>query len=474
MINETTEISINQKDAQSTISSLQQGEEHWKDYFLREAAQHCDLGEDTVARMLDQLFSKDIGLQLSDVDATARNARLIKFVPSLIAEELKWSHVKKTLAKNTPPQQDTSDKSFAPSQSMPAVNSVNFSNDANRPVKQELNDHEFQQELSDHDFEQIMKQLQDEEPPSQTPQNKISNNILNRRGLPYEVSSSSTPPVEEYRAALPSAAEASKETAQFAYPKLPLDLTAFTHEGLKQRSIELATQFRCEKDYDSIREEFVRVSLALNQVKLLAPAYRDQPRMPYLKSRWEENAHLLIDQIVIDCHWLHCRGEQVNPRWPELKAMFASSGGFDCAAIARKIAAKDWSCDFRVLELFYLNNRQQAQLMQLRSNALKKKFQTLLEGTKELDSDGKTSRMKSKVSPVRMAINNWVDSNHRVRGQEEMYESIWVAIELLGPKAKSKEIADLAALRCGVRPLSPRTVIDKITILKKVLADAHV
>lgn len=258
------------------------------------------------------------------------------------------------------------------------------------------------------------------------------------------------------------------------YPPLPIDLSGVTHESLASRSIELASQFRRNRDYQTIREEFVKTSLALNQFGLLAPVFRDQPRLPYQRSQWKAYTSLLIDQIVIDCHWLHCRGELVQPRWPELKAMFASAGGFDCDAIANQLAAKGWSCDFRVQELIYVNNRQQTQLMQLRSQVMKKRFRALIEGEREIDCDGRSSRTKAKVSPVRMAINNWADGNHRVRGHEDMYESIWVAMNLLGPKAKHKEIADLAALRCGVKPLNPRTVADKITVLQKVLTEAGI
>lgn len=253
------------------------------------------------------------------------------------------------------------------------------------------------------------------------------------------------------------------------FPVLPLSISEVTHDALVARSIELAICFRRDKDYNAIRDEFVKVSLALNQFGLLAPAFRDQPKMPYKRGLWKAYTPLLIDQIVIDCHWLHCRHEQVIPRWPELRSMFAPSGKFDCETLASLVAAKNWSADFRADELMRLSDRQQAQLMQVRSKAMKERFRDLLEGKGSWDSDGARKRTKPKASTVRSAITNWADRNHRVRGQEDVYESIWLAMEVLGPRAQNKEIAEMVALRCGVPPLHPRTMAGKITTLSEVL-----
>lgn len=258
------------------------------------------------------------------------------------------------------------------------------------------------------------------------------------------------------------------------YPTLPIDLTTTTHDNLVSQSIEIAIQFRQDKDYGAIRDAFVKVSLELNQFGLLAPVFRDQPRIPFKKYEQKAYTQLLIDQIVIDCHWLHCRGEQLKPQWAELSAIFSSSANFDCDVLATQVAAKNWSCDFRVEQLIIVTARQQAQLMQLRTKKLKERFRILLEGGRAFNSDGKSSRTKAKVSPIRMAIANWADRNHRVRGHEQIYESIWFAMELLDPEATKLEIAELAALRCGVKPLEPRTVLGKIGVLTKILTKAGI
>lgn len=296
-------------------------------------------------------------------------------------------------------------------------------------------------------------------------------------------SKSSAAPTEEGRSCSPAPttlsdtsakASAASEGGGHSYPELPLCLDGLNHDAIVKRSIELASQFRCDRDYHAIRDEFVRVSLALNQWGMVAPVFRDQPKIPYKKKEWEKYTQLLIDQIVIDLHWLGCRGERLFPRWPELKSLLQHVGEFDCDAIAEQIAGRGWTCDFRVNELITVCPRQQTQLMQLRSNEMKDRFRILLEGKSELEEGKRTSRSKAEVSAVRMAIATWADGNHRVRGQEEMYEAIWLAMRLLGPKAKPEEIAILAAYRCGVKPLHRTTVSAKIETLRDVLEKAGV
>lgn len=262
--------------------------------------------------------------------------------------------------------------------------------------------------------------------------------------------------------------------SSYTYPALPLCLDGLAHDVLVKRSIELASQFRRDREYNGIRAEYLRVSLALNQLGMLAPVFRDQPKMPYRQAEWKKYSQLLIDQIVIDLHWLHCRGERLLPRWPELKSLLDPTADFDCDAIAAQIARRSWTCDFRVSELITVCPRQQTQLMQLRSKEMKERFRLLLEGKSELEEGRRTCRTKAEVSAVRMAIATWADGNHRVRGQEEMYEAIWLAVRLLGPKAKLEEIAALAGCRCGVKPLNRKTVAGKVETLRKVLGEAGI
>lgn len=262
------------------------------------------------------------------------------------------------------------------------------------------------------------------------------------------------------------------EPQELTYPTLPIDPTPFTHNGLISRSTELASAFRMEKDYGKIRQEFLMISLALNQFKLLAPVFREQPRMPFKKTEWKRHTQILIDQIVIDLHWLHCRGEQVRPRWPELGTLLSPSREFDCDAVATQLAARSWTSDFRVLELIFVNDRQQRQLMQLRTQKLKETFRSILEGKGRPDKG--PGRASPTVAKVRMAIVNWADRTHQIRGHEDMYESLWVARELLGNKVTNDDIGELAALRCGTPPLDRKTVAGKLKRLDDKLKEAGV
>lgn len=257
------------------------------------------------------------------------------------------------------------------------------------------------------------------------------------------------------------------------WPDLPLTITGETQQSLANLLTDLTRTYRDTKNYWNVRNDFVRTSLALNQLGLMAPAFRDQPRIPYIKKdRNPAHQQLLIDQIIIDCHWLHCREERINPRWPELRSMFAPGSVFDCQVVSNRIAERNWSSDFRTNELFLLPRRQQVQLVQLRTNEHKENHRRLMEGSMGFESSGTRIRERAKVVPVRAAINEWASRTHQIRGHEEAYEALWLATQLLGPDASNPQIAELAALQHGTAPLNPRTVAGKRKQLERVLTTA--
>lgn len=276
-------------------------------------------------------------------------------------------------------------------------------------------------------------------------------------------------------ASAPMPEKTAEKASSVTYPDLPFDLSSLDHEELVARAVELAVEYRKDKNYLAIRDEFVQVSLALNQFGLLAPVFRDQPKMPFKRTEWKHCTQLLIDQIVIDCHWLYCRKESVSPRWSEFKPMFAPGGEFDCQHVAERIGAKNWKDDFRVNELFLLYEQQKVQLMQLRDKALKEKFRVLLDGRATFEG-AERGREAAKVAAVRVAINNYAANSRGkgIRGQEDIYEGIWLALELLGTKAKNGDIATLAALKCGTKPVQPRTMSGKVVTLRKLLGEAGI
>lgn len=248
---------------------------------------------------------------------------------------------------------------------------------------------------------------------------------------------------------------------------LSAEYSCTLHEELVDSLIQVACLYRKEKDYLKIRDEFMRISLALNSIGLLAPIFRDQPRIPFLKKdRQSSHDQLLVDQIVIDCHWLWSRKEPVPAIWPELNRIFQNLTHFDCDAAATTIATRKWSSGFRADDLLTLTPRQQAQLVQLRSQDLKDKYRLLVDGKPRR---GSTIRSRAMLSVVRSAIYAWADKNYRIKGQQDMYESLWLARELLGSKPSYASIGELAGLRCGKKPLSAKSVSDKLSNLDKEL-----
>ena len=265
---------------------------------------------------------------------------------------------------------------------------------------------------------------------------------------------------------------ASSQIDDFPYPDLPLDLSNITHEQLVDRSENLASQYRKRKDYLAVRDEYLFISFALNQFGLLAPLFREQPRIPFLdKDRNQSHDQLLIDQIVIDFHWIWSRGDRVaSSQWTELKRLF-SKDYFDCTEVAESYAHKKWTSDFRAAEMLCLTRRQQVQLVQLRNNGLKEQYRRLIEGKSGYDSVTRRSkRTRAKFFVVRSTINDYVDRNHRLIGQEKVYEALWLARELLHQDASLAQIAELVALQLGVKPLAPKTVSDKLVVLDKILS----
>lgn len=257
------------------------------------------------------------------------------------------------------------------------------------------------------------------------------------------------------------------------WPGLPIDLTSQTHASLIDSLVEVAGDYRSHHSYATVRERFVHLSLALNQFRLLAPAFRDQPRIPPVKARNAGHIRLLIDQVVIDCHWLYCQGEKVDARWRELRNCFDRGRSFDCVGIEERLAARTWSKDFRTTDMLLLTNRQQVQLVQLCSSSVRAQRQQVLDGLLYTEK-GERIRSRALVTSVRLAINNWADNVHQIRGHQDMYEALWVARKLLGPKSKNTQIAVLAGLYCGRKPLSPRTVADKFVNLDRELDAAGV
>lgn len=246
----------------------------------------------------------------------------------------------------------------------------------------------------------------------------------------------------------------------WSFPSLPITHTG-SHDELVRESAQIARKYRLDQDYDSVRQDYLRVSFLLNQYGLLAPAFRDQPK---LRPR-EKNLILVNDQTVIDCHWLWSRREDVDPKWPELVELFSNPTSFDCDSVNFLLAEKNWSGNFKADELMFLTRRQQAQLRQLRTSEMKLRHSEIFDGKANKGEERRVGRIPAELAHVRRVINEWAERNHRVRGQQRSYQALWIARELLGPDARIEAIAEVAGLQLGEPPLHKRTVADKLKLL---------
>lgn len=237
----------------------------------------------------------------------------------------------------------------------------------------------------------------------------------------------------------------------------------------------IAQEFRANIDYGSLRDDYMSASMAANNFGLMSPSFRDYPKIPGLKAEWHRHKQMLIDQVVIDCHWLYCRGEEVVAKWPEIQRMFDRSKSFAAEDMAELIARKNWSSGFKAGGLLSLTRRQQCALVQIRDDSIKKKMRFLMDGGSEslgvgLNGKDRKRHIPSPLVEVRRRIREWAEVRSSIKPSVLMYESLWFARELLGQDATLAQLAELAALRCGCKPLSPKTVQEKLKALDMRLA----
>lgn len=232
--------------------------------------------------------------------------------------------------------------------------------------------------------------------------------------------------------------------------------TADTLDRLK----ELLAKLHVHKNYSLIRHEFVGLSILLNNQRLLAPAFRPQPKLGLVKgSPIYMDIHR--DQVGIDCHWLYCRREHVATRDEELRPLFDLNEIFPFD-LAREFAEQIWTKKHRIEQLLVLTPRQQCQLATLRGQNVEGRFKAALKGL------GKGhSRVPPKVTAVRLQLYEWAERNKGVRRLLKDYENLWLAIELLGNAAPIRQVAELFSLISGKPKLDDKTVKGKLETLDK-------
>ncbi len=236
---------------------------------------------------------------------------------------------------------------------------------------------------------------------------------------------------------------------------------------LVQEMKSLTKRYNSGESYSTLRNDYLRASLELNKLGLIAPAFRHQPKIPFYKNkRSDDHKQLLVDQIIIDCHWLHCKGCCVNCKHVEYDELFdkvAKPFDFD---LALKFAKSNWKREFRANDMLGLTQFQQFQMLQLCSKENRDHLKRLVDG--DCDRTNKVRTPAEEVA-VRRAVNAWAERKPQIRDQRHVYVALWRSRELLGYGAPVRQIGALTAMMIGAEQLADRTIRDKLVNLDRVL-----
>jgi hypothetical protein len=232
-----------------------------------------------------------------------------------------------------------------------------------------------------------------------------------------------------------------------------------------KRLSALIASWQAHRVYTRIRNEYCSLAIALNREGRWAPAFRPTPTIPYRQNQ-RSSIHMTIhrDMVVIECHWLRCRGEDVWPRDREYRVIFDATAPFQ-VDLAASFACRNWSKLHRAEEALILTTWQQCQLKAMQGSAVSDRRVAAIDGIRK-DAE----RIPPKIVAVRRAIREWCKKDKRMVPHRQVYEDLWLAREMLGKDASIMDIAKLGGLIAGVLPLSERTVRDKLGRLDKRIA----
>lgn len=211
------------------------------------------------------------------------------------------------------------------------------------------------------------------------------------------------------------------------------------------------------ESYANVRDAYCHAHIDLNKKSNLAPAFRTGLR---LKAAKGDPSYMALhqDQMVIDLHWLWSKQSSVKVPDKEWCSLLQPGDYFDFD-LAWSFVCQNWSTEFRVKTVLGLRELHQCQLMALRTNDMKARFEKLTYGG-----------TRSGLTKVRHAISQWIEENPRMERYAGDYEHLWCARELLNPatstrKAPIRNIAKVAALMQGGPHLTDKTVRDKLAKL---------
>lgn len=207
--------------------------------------------------------------------------------------------------------------------------------------------------------------------------------------------------------------------------------------------------------YWSIREEYCSLSLLLNMEGLLAPAFRP-PVVP--RKKWGDDVYMDIyrDQLVIDCHWLHCTKQSVSLKPKDIywSPLFYRLTPFPFN-LAWDFARENWGANHRAVEMFRLTDFQQFQLMALRGDHVKK----IVDSIDKPERRGRGVKTgPSQHSLFVQGMNAWCERDCRMEAHRDGYTAVWRARAYLGPAASVRQVGKLAALMLGEKPKDDKTI----------------
>lgn len=213
-------------------------------------------------------------------------------------------------------------------------------------------------------------------------------------------------------------------------------------------------------DYSLVRRRYCELSIFMNLMGQIAPAFR--PRMSGNGRKSDPNSMIMHrDRLVIDYHWCHASKMNVTPRDAMHAAIldFEREFSFDAAW---ELSGKKWTKGYRAAEALSLTRMQQCQTMTIHGPELTEVLKGIDSGWRE--SGGKTT---SKLAMAKREIAQWAELDRRIQPEREKYELLWRVREMLGRSAPAQLTAELYALATGGSVLDRASVRDRLKRLDK-------
>jgi hypothetical protein len=223
---------------------------------------------------------------------------------------------------------------------------------------------------------------------------------------------------------------------------------------------ELCARLISHKDYALERDEYCNLSIRLNLIGKLAPAYRPEVA---IGATFGKAIGMVRhrDNTVIDLHWCHATKMSLMPNSPEMVALFSEGSEFHFKN-AWEPTGKKITSKYKASEALCLTPFQQCQLKALIGSDHKAAATVMRSGW--FASGGKEV---SKVASVKRQLGQWAERDKQVIARRDCYLKLWLAREMLGRDASNQLIGELLALMLGSDVLDRTSVRDKLRTLDK-------